>query len=127
MTPARSEVANVIAFIKDSLTAAQLYHAVIQDEANFNVFTVAAYDDDYINSGIIGWHEAEQRVVYLCHDPLRDNHARAEGLSDEENRCWWDARSAAVFLMHLDGSAREAVAKYQDLVRAAEKELDTES
>ncbi len=127
MTPARSEVANVIAFIKDSLTAAQLFHAIEQDDLNPNVFTVAAYDDDYINSGIVGWNEIEQRVMYLCHDPSRENHDVMEGIDENESKCWWDARSAAVFLMHLDGSAREVIAKYRGLVRAAEKELDTPS
>lgn len=127
MSAARPEVANVIAFLRDSLTAAQLLHAIEQDDLNPNVFTVAAYDDDYVNSGIVGWDAAKEQVLYLCHDPARDSHNTAEGVADEDNRCWWSAGSAAMMLMHLKGEVREIVAKHQAIERAAEKELDTDS
>ncbi len=121
MTPARSEVANVIAFIKDSLTAAQLFHAVEQDDLNPNVFTMAANDNDgYLNSAIVGWDAANGRVAYLCHDPSRENHDVAEGIPEEDSKCWWSAGTAAMLLMHLKGEVRKIRAKARKI------ELDTQ-
>lgn len=126
MKPARSEVANVVQFLRDSLTAAQLFHVVEQDDLNPDVFTVAAYDDDYINSGIVGWDEGRQCCAYLCHDPARDTHNTAEGVPEEENRCWWSAGSSAMMLLFLKGDVREIVSRHQSLARASDLELDTE-
>ncbi len=122
MTPARSEVQNVVQFLRDSLTAAQLYHAVIQDDLNPDVYTVAAHDeDDYLNSAIVGWDKEKECVVYLCHDPSRENHDLAEGIPEEDSKCWWSAGSAAMLLMHLTGEVREIRAKQRKI------ELDSES
>ncbi len=122
MTPARSEVANVIAFLRDSLTAAQLFYAIEQDDLNPNVFTVAAYDDDcYVNSAIVGWDKEKGCVVYLAHDPSRENHDIAEGIPEEDSKCWWSAGTAAMLLLHLTGEVREIRAKARKI------ELDTQS
>lgn len=116
----REEVANVIRFIKDSLTAAQLFYAIEPIPENPDAFTIAAHDDDgYVNSGILGWDNAAGTVRYFAYDPVRINHNEAEGI--ENGEVAWETKTAEFFVAHLTGEVREIQAKYQRLLREAEK------
>lgn len=120
---AHPEIAEIVQYIKEQLTGAQLFHCVVQDPDNPNVYTVAAFDEDYVNTGFVAWNEEEQRIAFLCHNPVVEKHDQLEGVPPEDSKAWWDAKSAEVFLLHLTGGVREIEAKFRRLVEE-QKDLD---
>ncbi len=124
----RPEVADVIREISEELTAAQLLHVCEADPENPDIYTVAAHDDDgFVNTGLCGWSETQGTVFYACHNPVTEAHDKAEGVPDDESKCWWSAQSTEVFVWHLSGRVRKMAAKWQRVMQESMDESGTES
>lgn len=121
----REEIANILQFIRDSLTAAQLFHGIEQSPERSDLHEIVCYDDEErINAALIGWDDVEKTVRYYAYDPVRANHNEAEGIDGPDAEWAWETGSAEMLLLHLKGEVRRIQAKYRRLVREAEeKEL----
>lgn len=110
--PCREEVSNVIQFIRDSLTSQELLHVTVQDDENPDCWSVAARDEEgYVTQGLISWSPEKGAVVYAVFDPLRASHDVAEGIPEDESKCWWMPNSAVMFVQALNGVVREVIAE----------------
>ena len=112
----RSELAAALDFIHQSLEEMGIPHVEEQDDENPDVWSVAALDStDHANAGLVAWNKNTNQIEFLAHDPVRENHDLAEGIPEEESRCWWSAESAENMVLHLNGSAREIMDKLRRL------------
>ena len=115
------ELAAALDFIMDSLDEQSITHDLEQIDHNPNAFSVGSIDPSgFFNSGIVGWSE-ERGLMFYAHDPIRDNHDKMEGVEDSLSRCWWEAKSATVFAMHLSGEVRKIMRRHAERVGPEKK------
>ena len=106
-----SQLACCLDFIAQSLDEEEIIH-LIEPTENPNTWSVAAYDDsDHINSGMVAWSEKEGKLIFCAFDPIRENEAAAEGVSEELAKPWWRPKDAEMMLSFLLGEVREIIAK----------------
>jgi hypothetical protein len=115
----RTEVENALAFITDSLKAAEVpYEAEVSDE-NPDVMVVCAADKQgYENVGLVGWSEDKGAVYYAAYNPVVGIHDEMELVPEEDSRCWFAPPTAEMFVWHLTGKIRAIVAEVRELEKA---------
>lgn len=117
------ELEETIEYLRSELTAAMLFHFIERGSKEPWVYTVGAKDNDnYINSGVVGWNPEDKVMYFFCLDPAIARHDELEGISEDDSVCWFDAKTKEMFLYHLIGKVRKVQAKFRKFLQDREKE-----
>lgn len=128
--PCREEIANVVHFVEQTLTAAGVKHAFQQDDENPNLWSVAAVSEDRLYMAFVAWNEEDQCVSYLGHDKVEERRREAEGFSPDMALAFVNLHNAYCLTLWLKGEVREIQAKARANRIAAEQAqmgLDSEA
>lgn len=123
--PCRQELANVVRFLVEALEASGYEWDVHQEEPEPDLFSVSCRDHrGYLNFGLIGWSPVENQIIYTAYKPEVAAHDAAEGVPEDESKCWWRPDSAEMMRWHLIGTVREIVRedrekRWEELEKAA--------
>lgn len=115
--PMREEVQNVKNFICDSLRAADIpYETEVCDENPDVIFIAACDKEGYENSGMFGWG-ADNRMCYVAFNPMTAAHDDAEGVPEDESKCFWNPKDAEMMTWFLNGKVRKIM--YEEIARTS--------
>lgn len=114
------ELNRALTIIADYLQDAEIPHVIEASreegepaDSPPRVFTIAAYANDYINSGLVGWNDQEKSIKFIAFDNEAILRAEAEGMDLATSRAGWDTKDLDTFILHLNGTAREIIRDFR--------------
>lgn len=110
---AHSELQCILDIIHQVLDEEEIYHVCEAAEENPNTYSYASIDhNDHFNFGFVS-RQNDGTFVYAAFDPIRANHDEAEGIPEDESRCWWHPADMAMFINFLNGTVSEVMGEFR--------------